>query len=82
MLHTKINERIQKVLPDAVIEVDDYKHDGLHLVLTVTSQLFEGLPLLEQHRLVQNALKDLLESGEVHALKIQTRVPEEKAPIV
>ncbi len=76
MLYTKINEQILKALPDAIIELDDYKHDGLHLLVTVTSKMFEGLPLLEQHRLVQNSLKDLMESGEIHAVKIKTKIPE------
>lgn len=72
-------EKIQKLLiqaiPDANVEMRDYKHDGRHVVLTVTSTKFEGLGLVDQHRLVMAPLKPMLESGEVHALKIKTHVP-------
>ncbi len=71
----KIEQLVKAELPDAVIDTSDYKHDGVHFVLTVTSEKFRGMALVEQHRLVYSALASLLESGEVHALKIKTKVP-------
>ena len=72
----KIIQLVKDKIPDAVVDTSDYKHDGVHFVLTVTSSQFHGMPLVEQHRVVYSALQSLLESGEVHALKIKTRLPE------
>jgi len=41
--------------------------------VTVESPRFDGLPLLEQHRLVNNALAEPLRDGTIHELRIKTR---------
>ena len=39
---------------------------------------FAGLKLLDRHRLVKEKLKDVLDSGELHALSLtMTKTPEE-----
>jgi stress-induced morphogen len=43
--------------------------------VTVVSPRFDGLPLLEQHRLVNEAAKPLFEDGTIHELRITTRRP-------
>eukprot|EP00747_Dinoflagellata_sp_TGD_P076357 gnl/TRDRNA2_/TRDRNA2_159114_c0_seq1.p1 gnl/TRDRNA2_/TRDRNA2_159114_c0~~gnl/TRDRNA2_/TRDRNA2_159114_c0_seq1.p1 ORF type:complete len:255 (-),score=45.26 gnl/TRDRNA2_/TRDRNA2_159114_c0_seq1:90-854(-) len=49
---------------------------GLDLKLTVVSAAFEGLRLLEQHRLVNGALQSELLSGAIHSLpQLQTLTP-------
>lgn len=72
MQENLIKTRIQEVLPDAQIQLSTL--DGVHYAATVKSARFQGLKRLEQHRLVMNALKDILETNEVHALALKTEV--------
>jgi stress-induced morphogen len=41
--------------------------------VTVASRRFDGLPLVEQHRLVYDALAEPLADGTIHELRIKTR---------
>ena len=60
--------------PDAsVLDVEDRTGTGDHFQVTVTSPRFDGLPLLEQHRLVNKALAGPLADGTIHELRIKTR---------
>ncbi len=70
-----IEEKLKENFPDAIIVLQDYKHDGVHLLLEITSEKFRGITLVKQHRLVYDALNDYLKSGDVHALKIKTLTP-------
>ena len=47
-----------------------------HFRVLVVSSLFDGLPLIKRHRLVNEALKEELSSC-VHALAIQAKTPEQ-----
>ncbi len=47
---------------------------GGHYIVTVVAPAFEGKTLIEQHRLVNEALKTLFGS-EIHALALQTYSP-------
>ena len=47
---------------------------GGHYEVTIVSAAFEGLSLLDQHRLVNEALRDLI-GKEVHALAIRAVAP-------
>ncbi|QLD88070.1 BolA family transcriptional regulator [Natronomonas salina] len=53
-------------------------HDDDHLQATVVSPAFEGLPLVQQHDLVYDALGDAM-TTDIHALELTTRTPEEHA---
>ena len=46
---------------------------GDHFQVTVASPRFDGLPLLEQHRLVNQALAAPLADGTIHELRIKTK---------
>lgn len=76
---SQLTEQIEKIilsaLPDANVEVTDPMNDGAHLEAAVVSASFEGLSLVEQHRKVMQALKAEF-AGDLHALKLKTRVPE------
>jgi len=67
-----ITERLSHAFPNAEINLSDYKHDGMHVVLEITSDKFNGLSLIDQHKLVYAVLDDLIKSNEVHALKLKT----------
>lgn len=49
---------------------------GGHYVVTIVSSAFSGKSLLQRHRMVYDALSDVL-GAEVHALSIKARAPEE-----
>ena len=53
------------------VEVVDLTGTGDHLGLTVVSERFEGLALLEQHKMVMDVLREKL-AGDLHAVKIKT----------
>jgi stress-induced morphogen len=55
------------------LTVEDRTGGGDHFQVTVTSPRFDGLSLLEQHRLVNEALADPLADGTIHELRIKTR---------
>ena len=46
---------------------------GDHFHVTVGSSTFEGLSLVEQHRLVNRALAGPLADGSIHELRITTK---------
>ena len=71
-------ERLELLLRDAFpdapeLRVEDRTGGGDHFQVTVTSPRFDGLPLLEQHRLVNDALAGPLRDGTIHELRIKTR---------
>jgi BolA protein len=49
---------------------------GGHYRLLVVSTRFEGKPILERHRLVNDALRDLF-GPRIHALSMRTMTPNE-----
>jgi stress-induced morphogen len=71
-------ERLESLLRDAFpdapeLRVEDRTGGGDHFQVTVASPRFDGLPLLEQHRLVNDALAGPLRDGTIHELRIKTR---------
>jgi stress-induced morphogen len=60
--------------PDASeLAVEDRTGGGDHFQVTVASGRFDGLSLVEQHRLVYDALAAPLADGSIHELRIKTR---------
>lgn len=49
---------------------------GGHFEVLIVSAAFEGKPLLDRHRLVNEALRDLI-GGDIHALGLRTLAPSE-----
>ena len=71
-------ERLESLLRDAFpdapeLRVEDRTGGGDHFQVTVASPRFDGLPLLEQHRLVNDALAGPLRDGTIHELRIKTK---------
>ena len=56
------------------LEVVDRTGGGDHFHVTVASERFTGLSLVEQHKLVYAALADPLADGTIHELRITTKV--------
>ena len=59
--------------PDAdELSVVDRTGGGDHFQVTVASGRFDGLSLVEQHKLVYAALEQPLADGTIHELRIKT----------
>ena len=65
-----IKEIIEENIPDAVCYIDG---DSCNLKFTVPSDSFKDLKLLDQHKRVLELLKSKFQSGELHALSIETK---------
>ena len=69
-----LRTRLEQAFPDATeLAVVDRTGGGDHFHVTVASPRFDGLPLLEQHRLVNEALRAELADGTIHELRIKTK---------
>ncbi len=65
---------LQRAFPDATeLSVEDRTGGGDHFQVTVASPRFKGLSLLDQHRLVNDALAEPLHDGTIHELRIKTK---------
>jgi stress-induced morphogen len=65
---------LERAFPDAAeVEVHDRTGGGDHFQVNVTSGRFTGLSLVEQHRLVYDALAGPLADGTIQELRIKTR---------
>jgi stress-induced morphogen len=69
-----IQELLQQAFPDATdVSVEDRTGGGDHFQVSVASPSFEGLSLVDQHKLVYDALAAPLADGTIHELRIRTR---------
>jgi len=68
-----IRLQLQQAFPGADVSVDDRTGGGDHFQVTVVSGSFDGLSLIEQHKLVNTALAGLLADGTIHELRIRTK---------
>jgi len=65
---------LEHAFPDATeLRVEDRTGGGDHFQVTVSSPGFAGLSLLDQHRLVNEALAEPLRDGTIHELRIKTK---------
>ena len=66
----EVRRRIEGGVTGARAEVVDTTGAGDHFDVRVVSTAFSGLGLLDQHRLVYEALGDLMQT--IHALSLKT----------
>jgi stress-induced morphogen len=65
---------LERAFPAASeLEVVDRTGGGDHFHVTVASGRFAGLGLVDQHRLVYDALAEPLADGTIHELRITTK---------
>jgi stress-induced morphogen len=64
---------LEQAFPDGEIDVVDRTGGGDHFQVTVASGRFDDLGLVDQHRLVYDALADPLADGTIHELRITTK---------
>ncbi len=71
----EIESLIKQAFPDALVSIEDLRGDGDHYAATVLSAAFKGKSRVQQHQMVYAALKGRM-GNELHALALQTSVPE------
>jgi BolA protein len=86
----KLEARLRAALDPTDLEIidDSHRHAGHagasdgrgHFTVIVVSELFRGLPVVRRHRLVYEAVGDLM-ATDVHALSIQALAPGESAHV-
>ncbi len=70
----RLRELLEGAFPDAdELSVDDRTGGGDHFQVVVASPRFAGLSLVDQHRLVYDALAEPLADGTIHELRIKTK---------
>ena len=82
-----ITEKLERALAPEHLEITDDSHlhaghagaaaGGGHFTVKIVSSRFQGQSTLARHRLVYQAVSDMM-PGEIHALSIRARTPEEE----
>ena len=73
----EIKDIVRKSMAVELIETQDLTGGGDHWQLVVVSAAFEGKGLVEQHRMVNEALKEPLADQRIHALALKTFSPQQ-----
>ena len=76
MSATEIERMIKEAIPDAQVQISDLRGDGDHYAALVMTPAFKGKSRVQQHQMVYNALRGRM-GNELHALALQTAVPED-----
>jgi len=79
-----LRERLAQLSPSTLeIRDDSAQHaghagakSGGHYAVTIVATRFAGLSTMQRHRLVYDAVGDLVQQG-IHALSISAKIPEE-----
>jgi stress-induced morphogen len=70
----RLRSLLESAFPDAAeLDVVDRTGSGDHFHVTVRASDFNDRSLVEQHKLVYNALADPLADGTIHELRITTK---------
>jgi stress-induced morphogen len=73
-LSEELETLLRGAFPEATqVQVTDRTGGGDHFLIEVTSPRFDGLPLVDQHRLVNDALAAPFASGRIHEMRIKTK---------
>ncbi len=69
-----LRQLLEEAFPEASeVGVEDRTGGGDHFQVTVVSSAFDGVPLIDQHRRVNEALAGPLRDGTIHELRIRTK---------
>lgn len=82
----RIEQRLRAALAPEALDIVDESHlhaghagaksGGGHYAVTIVSPQFKGLDMLKRHRLVYDALGDMM-LRDIHALSVRAFTPEE-----
>jgi stress-induced morphogen len=73
MAASTIRDLLVAAFPGGQVDVEDRTGGGDHFQVTVVSDAFNGLSLIQQHKLVNAALAGPLADGTIHELRIRTK---------
>jgi BolA protein len=82
LLHTRLSEALAPLELEIIDESARHAgHAGAasgggHYIVNIVSAAFEGKSLIQRHRLVYDAVGDMMHT-EIHALSIQARTPQD-----
>ena len=75
LVFLNMKETIEQILieniPDVICK---FYGDSCNLRLEVSSKIFANMSLIDQHKTVMKLLQNKFESGELHALSLETKV--------
>jgi BolA family transcriptional regulator, general stress-responsive regulator len=80
-----VAERLNAALPVTHLAITDttWQHSGhsgnnggAHLSIVIVSPRFEGLGVLDRHRLIQSTLSQEMASNLIHAMELKTLTPD------
>lgn len=69
----EVTQLIQAHIPDAQVSVSG---EGCNLSVTVISEQFRNMSLVQRQRTIMAPFKDRIASGELHALTVKALTPE------
>ncbi|MEM7423456.1 MAG: BolA family transcriptional regulator [Pseudomonadota bacterium] len=74
----EIEKLILETFPEARVQIQDLAGDGNHYAATVVDESFRGKNRVQQQRMVNAALKDILQghNAPLHALALTTSAPD------
>ena len=71
----KMKEIIEDIIKDNIPDAScDFDGDACNLRLVVSSSIFSEMTLIEQHKSIMRLLEEKFESGELHALSLETKI--------
>lgn len=68
----ELEEIIKAKFPNADFILNDIVGDGDHYSLTIEDNIFNNISLIKQHKIVKDALKEIMQS-KLHAITIKTK---------
>lgn len=71
----EVKKLIQDHVPDADVQVSDMTGTSDHFDVRVCSPVFAGKSLMDQHKMIHEALGEHLTTS-IHAVNIKTMAPE------
>ena len=78
MLAMQVFHNMEDIIQNIITtNIDDakciFEGDSCNLRVIVTSSAFSGMSLIDQHKMVMRLLEDKFQSGELHALSLETK---------
>ncbi len=79
MLEMLVSHKMKELINNIILEnIPDanccFEGDSCNLKLIVSSAEFKDMSLLDQHKKVMKLLENKFESGELHALSLETKL--------
>lgn len=68
-------EKISQAIPGSHVTIERTSCSSLSYKICVTSDHFANKTILQQHKMVKDAISDLLLSGIIHAVSLSTKTP-------